>query len=279
MVLKSYSKINLSLNINRKLIRLGLHDIRSYFCLINLYDEIKVNKIKRKRDIIKFKGKFAKDINIKHNSILETLKILRQNGIISHTYSILINKKIPVFSGLGGGTGNAFFLANYLTKNKISASLIKIFDKRVGTDFKLFLYKKGFIKNLDKIKKIRLKSKLYFMIVYPNFKCSTKYVYSKVKKYSPKLNHKYKHFNDKNKFLKFMTYNVNELQPIVEKKYPILRKIIKEIRVKKDCYFSRMTGSGSVCYGVFKSEKAAKKALNLIKLKYPNYWGAVAKTI
>ena len=32
-----------------------------------------------------------------------------------------------------------------------------------------------------------------------------------------------------------------------------------------------MTGSGSVCYGVFKSEKTAKDALKGIKFKYPKY--------
>ena len=57
------------------------------------------------------------------------------------------------------------------------------------------------------------------------------------------------------------------------------RKMQVEIEKKKGCYFSRMTGSGSVCYGVFKSEKTAKAALNRIKLKYPRYWLSVAKTI
>ena len=49
--------------------------------------------------------------------------------------------------------------------------------------------------------------------------------------------------------------------------------------MKKGCYFSRMTGSGSVCYGVFKSKKTAKAALNAIKLKHPKCWLSVAKTI
>ena len=40
-----------------------------------------------------------------------------------------------------------------------------------------------------------------------------------------------------------------------------------------------MTGSGSVCYGVFESEKRAKAALKGLKLKYPKYWLKVAKTI
>ena len=41
MVLSSYSKINLSLLVNSKQKR-GLHNIQSYFCLINLKDKIKI---------------------------------------------------------------------------------------------------------------------------------------------------------------------------------------------------------------------------------------------
>ena len=51
MVLNSYSKINLSLNVNSKL-KSGLHEIQSYYCLINLSDKIKIIKIKKKK--IKF---------------------------------------------------------------------------------------------------------------------------------------------------------------------------------------------------------------------------------
>ena len=62
MILKSFSKINLSLSVNKKL-KNGLHDIQTYFCLINLFDQIKITKIKGRKDIIKFRGKFAKYVN------------------------------------------------------------------------------------------------------------------------------------------------------------------------------------------------------------------------
>ena len=77
MLLKSFSKINLSLNINKKLKRNSrLHDIQSYFCLIDLYDQMNVKKINGQRDIVKFNGKFAKDINKANNTIIDSLKIL-----------------------------------------------------------------------------------------------------------------------------------------------------------------------------------------------------------
>jgi len=59
MILKSFSKINLTLNVNKKL-KKGLHNIQSYFCLINLFEKKKIKRIKGKKDKKKFKGKFAK---------------------------------------------------------------------------------------------------------------------------------------------------------------------------------------------------------------------------
>ena len=279
MVLKSFSKINLTLNICKKIKKNNLHDIQSYFCLINLFDLIKIKKIKSQKDIVKFKGKFSKYIKKKNNSIINTLEILREKNLISGYYSVLINKRIPVFSGMGGGTSNAVCLIKYFTRNKINKNLLNIFDKKIGSDLKLFFHDQGFLKNLKKINNFQRKYRLYFLLVYPNIKCSTRYVYSKVKKYSTKSKYNFIKINEKSKYIKFLIKKNNDLQSIVENKYPIIKNLIKEIAEKKGCYFSRMTGSGSVCYGVFKTEKTAKAALKRIKSKHPNYWLSVAKTI
>ena len=76
MVLSSYSKINLSLLVNSKQNN-GLHNIQSYFCLINLKDKIKIKKIDGKSDKINFTGPFSKFINKKNNSIKTILVLLR----------------------------------------------------------------------------------------------------------------------------------------------------------------------------------------------------------
>jgi 4-diphosphocytidyl-2-C-methyl-D-erythritol kinase len=278
MILKSFSKINLSLSVNKKLKKIGLHDIQSYFCLINLYDQIKIKKIKGQKDKVKFQGKFSKFIK-KKNSITNILAILREKNLISNYYSVLVNKKIPVFAGLGGGTSNAVYLVKYLTRGKISKDLLRILEKKIGSDLKLFFYEQGFLESLKKINNFRRKYKLYFLLIYPNIKCSTHYIYSKVKKNSLKSQFKFNNINSKSRFIEFLINQNNDLQLVVEKKYPAIKTLIEEIGKKEGCYFSRMTGSGSACYGVFESEKVAKAALNGIKLKYPKYWSSVAKTI
>ena len=282
MVFNSFSKINLTLNVFRKKNKKknSLHQIQSYFCLINLHDKIRINKINSQKDTIRFKGKFSKYINSKNNSVIDTLKILRKNKIISGYYSVLINKNIPVYSGLGGGTSNAAYLIQYFFKKKrLSNSLINYITDKIGSDLKLFFCTQGYVQNIKTIKKLQKKHKYYFVLVYPNIKCSTRQIYLKNKNFSNKFKNIFYHINNKKNFLDFLINNSNDLQKNVEKRYSIIKNIINDLKMFKGCQFSRITGSGSVCYGLFLNEKLAYATLNKIKLKYPNYWSLVAKTI
>ena len=277
MVLKSFSKINLSLNINSKL-KNGLHDIQSYYCLINLFDKIKIRKIDKKKDKVVFFGPFVKYIKKSNNSIINLLKLLRKLELISGYYSVNVIKNIPVFSGLGGGTSNAASVLKFLLKGKVSKNILEKVEKLIGSDLRLFFHKQGFLQNLRTIKTIK-KQKLFFLLSRPNIICSTKKIYSKVKKYSKKKKFNFQKMNNKKGFMNCILEQNNELQSIVEEEYPSIKILLKDINTEKGCYFSRMSGSGSVCYGLFNNESNAKKALNKIKTKHPKFWFSIAKTV
>lgn len=277
MVLKSFSKINLSLNINSKL-KNGLHDIQSYYCLINLFDKIKIRKIDKKKDKVVFFGPFVKYIKKSNNSIINLLKLLRKLELISGYYSVNVIKNIPVFSGLGGGTSNAASVLKFLLKGKVSKNILEKVEKLIGSDLRLFFNKQGFLQNLRTIKTIK-KQKLFFLLSRPNIICSTKKIYSKVKKYSKKKKFNFQKMNNKKGFINYILEQNNELQSIVEEEYPSIKILLKDINTEKGCYFSRMSGSGSVCYGLFNNESNAKKALNKIKTKHPKFWFSIAKTV
>ena len=277
MVLKSYSKINLSLNINSKL-KNGLHDIQSYYCLINLFDKIKIRKIDKKKDKVVFFGPFVKHIKKSNNSITNLLKLLRKLELISGYYSVNVIKNIPVFSGLGGGTSNAASVLKFLLKGKVSKKILEKVEKLIGSDLRLFFHKQGFLQNLRTIKTIK-KQKLFFLLSRPNMICSTKKIYSKVKKYSKKKKFNFQKMNNKKGFINYILEQNNELQSIVEEEYPSIKILLKDINTEKGCHFSRMSGSGSVCYGLFNNESNAKKALNKIKTKHPKFWFSIAKTV
>jgi 4-diphosphocytidyl-2-C-methyl-D-erythritol kinase len=278
MVIKSYSKINLTLKINYKT-RNRLHEIQSLYCWINLFDKIKINKINKKKDEIIFKGPFARLIKKKDNSVYKTLIKLRELNLISKYYSINVTKNIPVFSGLGGGTSNAAFILKYFLKNKINNVLLNKFTSLIGSDLKLFFKKQGYLKDLKTIINFKKKQKFYFLLVQPKIKCSTKEIYSNVKKTSKKTNLNKNLTESGYKFLEYLSKSRNDLQFIVEKKYPYIKKLLIDIKNENGCSFSRMTGSGSVCYGLFIDQIDAKKAINKLKDKYPKLWFSLAKTV
>jgi len=279
-MIKSYSKINLFLRVLKKNNK-GLHNIQSSTMLVDLCDKISIKKIKKKKDEIIFIGPFKKNIKSNINTVTEALLILRSQNFVSHKkrYKIVINKRIPVFAGLGGGTGNAAAIIKYFLKNKISSKLLKVFEDNIGSDLRLFFFNHSFQKNLKKIKTFRKKYKFHFLLVYPNVKSSTKKVYSKVKKYNIPLKIDPSKITSKDKYNKFLINEVNDLQKIVEKKHKKIQSILNLIKIQKNCLFSRMTGSGSVCFGAFTNRKSASVATKVLKKKFPNYWSALTKSI
>ena len=278
MVLSSYSKINLSLLINSKQ-KSGLHNIQSYFCLINLKDKIKIKKIGGKSDKINFTGPFSKFINKKYNSIKSVLVLLRKLKLISSCYSVVVKKNIPVYAGLGGGTSNAFTVMKYVMRKKLSRKNLNIIGKKIGSDLELFFYKKGFLKNLGSIINQKIKQKFFFVLIKPPIKCSTQKIYSKIKKHSSRTVFNKRAVKKRSSFLNLLIKSRNDLQSVVEKKYPRLKTILNNISHQKGCYFSRMTGSGSVCYGLFINQNYAKKARINLKKIYPKFWVSIAKTV
>ena len=72
---------------------------------------------------------------------------------------------------------------------------------------------------------------------------------------------------------------ITELEKIVVKKFPIVKKILNELKQNNNCQLSRLTGSGSACFGLFLTKKSAKLGLKKIKKKFPRYWCVTSKTI
>ena len=278
MKLKSHAKLNLTLDIHAKL-KNGLHDIQSNVSLLNLHDEIYVNK-SRFKDKIKFYGKFSGLVRSKNNSIFNALKILRNHKLINNFYNIKVKKNIPVFAGLGGGTSNAYFLIKHLTRNKVLKKKVeRDIIKKIGTDYNLFHFKRSYQKNLNFYKTYEANFSFYLLLVYPFIKCRTSDIYKSLKKVNKFRNQNFSRIKKKEIFIKKVSNEKNFLQAIVNQKYPKINKILNEIGNQKGCTFSRVTGSGSVSYGLFKSQKNAKEALKNIRKSFPKYWHVVTKTL
>ena len=282
--IKSYCKINLTLQVIKKL-RNGYHNISSIITFCDLYDIISVSKTKNSKDIISFSGKFKNGINKKINTATKVLKLIRKNKLlVNQNFIINIKKNIPHGSGLGSGSANAADLLNYFNskmKLKLSKKKIKRLARKIGFDVPISLERKNTFLTGEKDKILRIKNKfsLNLLIVYPNLICSTKKIYKLNKNLSKKNSKTFLHIKNNKKLIDFFKNQSNDLEKTVIKVYPKVKKILNYIKTLKGCYFSRITGSGSACIGIFSNMKNTIYAKKLIKLKYPKYWCVVSKTI
>ena len=282
--IKSYCKINLSLKIIKKL-KNGYHSISTLITFCDLYDIISVSKINTSKDKVIFSGKFSKGIDIKVNTVTKVLTLLRKKNFIKNqSFKINIQKNIPHGSGLGGGSSNASNLLNYFNhKMKLKLKKKKMINlaKKIGSDVPIILERKNtfLTGEKDKILRISKKFNLNLLIVYPNIVCSTKKVYKKCRIDEDKKYQFYYNKKSKRKLIDYLKNEKNDLEKIVVKIYPKIGQIINFIKFQKGCLFSRITGSGSACIGIFSNRRNVISAKKLIKLKYPNYWCVVSKTI
>tara|TARA_Y200000002_G_C22505091_1_gene588907 strand:- start:33 stop:878 length:846 start_codon:yes stop_codon:yes gene_type:complete len=276
--IKSYAKLNLALNIVGKTSH--LHKIESVVSFVSLHDEIFINKIKSKSHNISFFGKFSRNIS-NNNTVSKLLKILEKKKLLKDTkFKISINKKIPMKAGLGGGSMNAANILKFFIKKKffrISKKETEVISKNIGSDVILGINSSSSILNSkNKIKNFSNCEKFYTLIVKPNFGCSTKEMYSKVRKFNkPKMNYpKKKMFN-----LDYLKKMNNSLEPIAFSKYPKLRALKSFLENLSKPAFVRMTGSGSAMVAYFNSKHRCENAKKQFKRKYKNYWCISSKTI
>lgn len=135
--LKSYAKINLSLDILDKEI-CGLHNIDTIVTSINIYDIIKINKRADKAINVIYENLN----NIIENDTSKKMALLLQKEYDTSGVDIYIKKHIPFQAGLGGSSADAAGVAVGMQKlfdiQNIPSSLLL----QVGSDVP-YMYKGG----------------------------------------------------------------------------------------------------------------------------------------
>ena len=276
--IKSYAKINLALNVVGK--KKFLHKIESLISFIDLHDLIYLKQTIKKNHKISFNGKFSKNIG-KVNTITLLLKLLDEKKFLNNRkFEIKILKNIPQQSGMGGGSMNAASLINFFINKKIikikKNELIELANK-IGSDVILGINPSNTILSANgSLKRYNKDMNLYTLVVKPNFGCSTKYVYSKVKSFSKSQFTPPKQKMFRAEYLKTLN---NDLEKIAFNEYPKLEKIKLFLLTMPNNIFVRMSGSGSSIVAYFNSKRACGNAYMQFKRKFNSHWCITSKTI
>ena len=259
---KSYSKINLGLKVLNER-KDGFHNIESIFVELDFHD------------LITFKPSNFFQLTCNNdsvpidmeNTISQSYQFLKNRYNFNNHFHVYLDKKIPMQSGLGGGSSNAACTLNALNTIldlKISKSKLHQYALEIGSDVPFFIeggvkFIKGRGEKLETVQNSSKFQSLYFLIVIPKFSISTKWAYDKLKK-ALKSNSKQYKFPTLDQRLNWSLFK-NDFEVVVKAAYPEIMNI-KEIMYNNGALYSGLSGTGSTVFGIYNEEKFIMQSQN-----------------
>jgi 4-diphosphocytidyl-2-C-methyl-D-erythritol kinase len=182
MILKSYAKLNISLEILEKRPD-SYHNLKTIFERISLADTLSLQLLPDERILIKTN---RKDLpGDKSNLVYRAAELLQRRYDIKKGVRIGLYKRIPVGAGLGGGSSNAATVLvglNKLWKLGLSRKKLAAYAGEIGSDVPFFVYDCPFAVGLGRGEIIRplpslRKTSFWHVLVVPRVKVPTPLIY------------------------------------------------------------------------------------------------------
>ncbi len=280
LTLKSHPKINLFFHINDLCSNPeyeNYYNIESgiIFCK-DVYDTIIISADK------KFKCTFSIQIP-QDNTITKAVRLMSSAASKSPDFKIHVYKNIPTGSGLGGGSANAGTIIRWLAEKwSIKKNTSEKIAHQVGADVKIcYKNSSSLVCGIgDKIYplKVNLGPDASLLLVNPGIHIDTGTVYKKYhldeNKKPTKPIKKTAHMN-----IRQIQQYKNDLYTNASEIEPKISQLIELISKQSGCVISRMSGSGSTCFGIFKKKEKAVLAAQKILNQFPEFWVKVCKDL
>lgn len=185
---QAYAKVNIFLKVTGK--RDGYHEIVSRFMKVNdLYDELSfVSKenVQAKTNEFKIIGDF--DCETKQNTIYKAYVALKEATSsdalekLMQSYAVAVEKRIPAFAGLGGGSSDAatyLKMCNEVLHLGLSLNELAQIGLHVGADVPFFIYgyESANVSGIGEVVEAFDEELLSFDIYTPQIEISTPQVY------------------------------------------------------------------------------------------------------
>ena len=280
-IYKSYAKINLLLDILRKLPN-GYHEVEMIMHRIDLYDNITIKKIDENKIILANSVEYlpTDEKNIAYKAAL----LMKKRYKIDTGYEIYIEKNIPVAAGLAGGSSNAatvMMAIKDLENLDIDIEELMEISLQLGADVPFcILGGCALAKGIgEKLTSLNIIENMYLVLCKPNISISTKKVYELYDSYivdeHPDMEKMLLSIKSKNIY-KISENLGNVLENVTIDIYPEISKI-KSKMLEYGAINSMMSGSGPTVFGIFKSRNKAEKAFKNLKIRYKQTY--ISRTI
>ncbi|MEP1443378.1 MAG: 4-(cytidine 5'-diphospho)-2-C-methyl-D-erythritol kinase [Hyphomicrobiales bacterium] len=280
------AKINLALHITGQRDD-GYHLLDSVVVFSNYGDEITVSKQTTDANEtaphhLTINGPFGAGLEADQDNLV--LKAARLMGDDIPPLNIVLEKNLPVASGIGGGSADAaatlLAIAELLDRPLPSGDDVL----SLGADVPVCLHgcqqgtairMSGIGETLSALPKTPA---LPIVLVNPNVGVSTPAIFkSLTSKNNPPLARSNDGVNQAAPFAQWINDCRNDLQPPAILHCEEVSACINALSKCSGSLVARMSGSGATCFGLFENDEDAKEAASALQADHPNWWVVATK--
>ncbi len=271
----------------------GYHEIETLMVPVNLFDTLHFHAHdSASKNVVDFsyrhffgrQFKARDDVPVgRENIIFRAIELLRRRAGVDAGAQVFLIKRVPVQSGLGGGSSDAaaaLVAANRAWQLGWTESRLVSLAAELGSDVPFFIERHPAIcrGRGERIESVNAIGDLHAVIIYPPGGLSTAEVYSRCRAADRPCSAS--ELVDAlgtgcpEKIRKAM---LNRLQPAAEELSPWICRARDEFN-KTDCAAHQLTGSGSAYFGICRNAQHARRVAALVRARTRSHVFTVRRT-
>ncbi len=276
------AKVNLALHVTGERDD-GYHDLDTIAVFTGFGDQVSVTAGDRHAGLVAVEtgGPFAGDLgSIEDNLVSVAARMLaKARGGELPPVRIVLDKRLPVASGLGGGSADAAAVLKLLARfwrlgERVDLASIA---GRLGADVPMCL--RGVPLRArgrgDEIAPLDGVPALWLVLASPLVGVDTGEIFTRLEN---KANAPIGPVGAAN-FVEALAHARNDLQAVTAHLVPQIEAVVAALAGQPGCELARMSGSGAACFGLFSSERAAQAAAARIEVDHAHWWCVATSTI
>ena len=208
------------------------------------------------------------------NLVMKSARLLGAAGA-----DIALEKRLPVASGIGGGSADAAAALRALAE-LWGCDLPKTSELlSLGADVPVCLTSQP--ARMSGIGEVLAEGPMmpdfWLVLVNPGVAVSTPEIFRALaSKNNAPMPDILPEFGTAADFASWLATQRNDLQPPAETLQPAISTVLAALTETSECLISRMSGSGATCFGMFANEASARAASAHIQAGHPNWWVVAA---
>lgn len=224
-------------------------------------------------------GPFAADTGCNSaNLVMKAADLLRKECAVSAGAKILLEKNLPVASGIGGGSADAAAALRLLNQHwslDLSDDALADLGLRLGADVPVCIKSRSALMGGigEQLEEVQPLPDLAILLVNPGVTVSTPAIFKalKIEDDTPPVS-PFDAAQDLEGFILALQEMRNDLEAPAVELVPQIADILETLNQIEKTLLARMSGSGATCFALFSTLNEAKDAEQSLKVRFPDWW-------